>query len=218
MKSFAWSFSGLTSFETCARRHQLTKITKEVIEPATAATTWGNSVHKSLEHRVTRNLPLPVGMEAYEPIIAKILAKGGVVRAEQKLALNRNLVPVQYFAPDVWVRGITDITIVKGTRLFNGDWKTGKPKENSAQLRLGAAMIMAHKPFVDLSMNAFIWLKTGTVDTETVSRAQVPSIWQEFMPRVQRLEIAIRDNKFPPRPSGLCREWCPCTGCEYHGK
>lgn len=218
MKAVAWSYSALTAFETCGRRYNLTKILKQVKEPQTKETLWGNRVHKSLEHRITDRLPLPEGMQEFEPIVAKIIAKGGVIRAEQKLALNRNLVPVEYFAPDVWVRGVTDVTVVKGTNMFNGDWKTGKPKKNSAQLRLSAALVMAHKPFIEKSVNAFIWLKTGTVDPEIVMRADIPTIWQEFMPRVQRLEIAVSENKFPPKPSGLCKNYCPCTTCEFHGK
>jgi hypothetical protein len=218
VKAVAWSFSALTAFETCARRYELTKVSKLVKEPPTAETLWGNRVHKSLEHRIADNLPLPEGMTEYETIVAKIISKGGVVRAEQKMALNRNLVPVEYFAPDVWVRGITDITVIKGTTVFNGDWKTGKTQKNSAQLRLSAALVMAHKPFIAKSVNAFIWLKTGTVDTEIVMRGDLSAIWREFIPRVQRLEIAVAENKFPPKPSGLCKNYCPCTTCEYHGK
>lgn len=218
MNPVAWSYSALTAFETCARRYYLTKVSKEVKEPPTSETMWGNRVHKSLEHRITDNRPLPTDMAEYEPIVAKIIAKGGVIRAEQKMALTRNLQPCEYFDKDVWVRGITDVTVVKGTTLFNGDWKTGKPKKNSAQLRLSAALVMAFKPFIETSINAFIWLKNGTVDTEKVTRADIPIIWQEFAPRVTRLEIAVSENKFPPRPSGLCKNYCPCTSCEYHGK
>jgi hypothetical protein len=214
----AWSYSALTAFETCPRQFFLVKVSKEVKEEPGPDLLWGNCVHKALEHRITRNLPLPDGMAAYEPIVAKIIAKGGVIKAEIKMALNRNLIPTEYFASDVWVRGITDVTVIKGKTLFNGDWKTGKPKKNSTQLRLSAAMVMAHKPWIDKSVNAFIWLKTDTVDVETVTRADLPAIWQEFAPRVQRLELAHSQQKWPPRPSGLCKNYCPCTGCEYHGK
>jgi hypothetical protein len=221
MKQVAWSYSALKAFEDCGRRYFLTKVSKEVKEQMTPQTTWGNSVHKALEYRVSYNRPLPVGMEQFEPIMSKIMGKaanGGVIRAEKKMALNRNLVPVEYFAPDVWVRGITDVTIARGPTLFNGDYKTGKRDPVSAQLRLSAALVMAHAPVITKSVNAFIWLKTGQVDTETVTRKDLPAIWQEFMPRVQRLEIAFAQNKFLPKPSGLCRNYCPCTTCEYHGK
>lgn len=223
MSQVAWSYSALKSFEDCGRRYFLTKVSKEVKEPQTAQSTWGNEVHKALEHRISYNRPLPTPMAHYEPIVSKIIAKSQgegvrVIRAEQKMALSRNLIPTEYFAKDVWVRGITDVTVVVGKNVFNGDWKTGKRDPVSAQLRLSAALVMAHKPYINKSINAFIWLKTGECDTETVTRQELPTVWQEFMPRVQRLEQAFEKNKFLPRPSGLCRNYCPCATCEYHGK
>ena len=40
------------------------------------------------------------------------------VEAEQKMALTKNLKPTTFFAKDVWVRGITDVTIVKNDKAF----------------------------------------------------------------------------------------------------
>jgi hypothetical protein len=219
-KPVAWSYSALTSFETCPRRYYLTKISKQVVEPPTEATMWGNSVHKALETRITQNKSLPPSMQQWEPVVAKVLSKGGKVEAEQKIALDRNLKQVTYFAPTVWVRGVTDFTIAKDDKVFIGDWKTGKPTPESAQLKLTAAMTMAVKPWVNYVINAFIWLKDGSTTVEKFTRDDIPTIWQEFAPRVQRLEHAVAEQKFPPRPSGLCRKWCPVgkTLCEYCGE
>lgn len=218
-KPVAWSYSALTAFETCPRRYYLTKVTKQVVEPPTEATTWGNSVHKALELRITQRKVLPTGMEHWEPLVNSILSKGGKVEAESRMALTRNLVPTTFFAKDVYVRGITDVTVEKNGKLFVGDWKTGKPTPESAQLRLSAAMVMAHKPHVKTVINAFVWLKTNEVTAETFTRDDIPGIWQEFAPRVQRLEIAMEENKFPAKPSGLCRKWCPVGKalCEHCG-
>jgi hypothetical protein len=48
-------------------------------------------------------------------------------------------------------------------------------------------------------------------------REDVPKIWQEFAPRVQRLELAHQENRWPKKPSGLCRKHCPVRDCEFHG-
>ena len=217
-KPLQWSYSVLTSFETCPRRHYLTKVTKEVSEPQSEQIIWGNKVHKALENRIKHNTPIPKEMADLEDLAQSVLSVGGKVEAEQKLALDRNFRPVSWFDKQVWVRGITDVTLVKGDRVFIGDWKTGNPKPESAQLRLTAAMTFHHKPFVKKIINAFVWIKTKTLTTEVFTPDDIPAIWQEFAPRVQRLEIAMHENKFPPKPSGLCRKYCPCTGCEFHGK
>lgn len=210
-KPLAWSYSALNAFETCPKRYYLTKVSKQVQEPQTQATIWGNQVHKALEHRLVKSTPLPETMTEFEPIAATVVAraKGGKVEAEQKMALTKSFKPTTWFAKDVWVRGITDFTIQKGDKVFIGDWKTGKPTPESAQLKLTAAMTFAHKPGVNTIINSFVWLKTGGNTTEVFQREDVPVIWQEFMPRIQRMEHALAENKFPARPSGLCRAWCP---------
>ena len=221
-KQVAWSYSVLTAFETCPWRYYLTKIAKKIQEPQTEATLWGNAVHKAMELRITKGTPLPAEMSMYEPIAANVKARaaGGKLEAEQKMALNANFAPVTWFAKDVWVRGITDFTITKKDKAFIGDWKTGKKDPASAQLKLTAAMTFAAKPYVNTIINAFIWLKGNETPTvETFNRGDTADIWQEFAPRVQRLEIAHEENKFPKRPSGLCAKWCPVgkTNCEHCG-
>lgn len=219
-KPVAWSYSSLDAFETCPHRYYLTKVTKEIQEPQTEATMWGNSVHKALELRVTKNMPLPESMSEFEPIAATVVAsaKGGVIQAEQRMALTRDYRPTTWFGKDVYVRGITDFTIQKGNTVFIGDWKTGRPTPESGQLKLTAAMTFAHQPYITKIVNTFVWLKTGGVTTAVFTRDDIPAIWQEFEPRVRRLEVAVAETKFPKRPSGLCRKWCPVSTCEHNGK
>lgn len=216
-KSFAWSYSVLDSFETCPWRHYQVKILKKFTEPQTEQLLWGNKVHKALENRI-KGAALPVDMQDYEPLARSVTKRPGRVEAEQRLCINSNLQPVKYFADDAWARSITDFTVDNGRAVFVGDWKTGNPKPNSAQLELSAAMVFSHRPYVTKIITAFVWLKTGTVTHETFSRDDIPDIWQKFMPRVQRLQIAIQETKFPPKPSGLCREYCPVRTCEHNGK
>ncbi len=217
----AWSHSVLDSFETCAHRHNLTKITKVVKEGQSAEMAEGNRVHKAMEMRVKKHEPLPEDLQKYEPIAASLLraAEGGVIHAEQQMALTAGFAPTGWFGKDVWVRGITDVTILKGTTAFVGDYKTGKPKEGSSQLKLTAAITMHREPQVTKVVNSFIWLKTGGVTKEVYTRDDLSSIWQDFIPRVQRLDIAIQEQKFPKRPSGLCARWCPVPRhlCEHSG-
>lgn len=221
-KPVAWSYSSLSAFETCPHRWFLTKVSKQVHEPQTTATLWGNQVHKALELRVGKGQPLPDTMKQFEPVAQSIAAKrdsGAKIECEQKMALNARFQPTTWFGKDVWVRGITDVTLTKGTTAIVLDYKTGKPTPDSAQLRLTAAMTFAHKPYIQKVVNAFLWLKIKDEPptTEVITREEIPDIWQEFAPRVQRLEIAVAENKFPKKPSGLCRAWCPCTMCEHNG-
>jgi len=217
----AWSYSALNAFETCPKRYYLTKVAKQVVEPQTEALLWGNKVHKALEYRLVSKTPLPDTMANFEPLAQSVLnrAKGADLEAEQKMALTKDFQPTTWFGKQVWVRGITDFTIVKGDKAFIGDWKTGKPTPESAQLKLTAAMTMHTKPWVNKVINAFVWLKTGTVTSETFTREDIPQIWQDFAPRIARMEVAYEKDKWPARPSGLCAKWCPVGKklCEHCG-
>lgn len=216
----AWSYTALTSFETCPKRYYLTRIAKKVKEPETEATKWGNAVHEALEYRVKEGRPLPQGMEQWEPLVQRIISKQDAeVTAEQQLCLDANLEPTSWFSKTAWLRGIIDVSVKRGNKVFVADWKTGKVKVDSDQLKLFAALVFHHCPDVNEVITAFIWLKEGRITHDKFTREQLPEIWQSFMPRVQRIEIAIEKDKWPARPSGLCRNYCPVgkTLCDHCG-
>lgn len=219
-KSPAWSYSSLTAFETCPKRYQLTRVTKQVFEPQTTATTWGNTVHKALENRVKTGTGLPETMKAYESIAAKIVATPGKRVVEQRLAVNRSFQPTGWMAADVWCRGVVDVGVLGRAHGVLLDYKTGKRKVDSDQLRLFAALAFSHYTYLESVGTGFIWLKDNRIDRCAFSAAQVPDLWGTFLPRVQRLERAYDEGKWVARPSGLCREWCPVgrSLCEFCGK
>lgn len=213
-----WSYSSLTAYETCPRRYYHTRVAKDIVEPETQALTWGNAVHKALELRAKENKPLPTGMEQWEPLVAKILAAGGEVFTEKQIALTKSFTPCDWFADDVWVRGVVDIGVVRGPLLVALDYKTGKPKRDSDQLQLFAALLMASYPDCDTVKTGFLWLKTSGIDQARFERGDLPNIWNKFLPRVKALEEAHRTESWPTRPSGLCRNWCPCKQCPHNGR
>lgn len=233
----AWSHSVLDSFETCEYRHFLTKVTKDpalkVVEPQSKEMAWGNRVHKAMEERVGSKVPLPAEMVQWEPKAMAIDAArraGAHVEVEQKMAIDVNYKQVTYFhkingTNAVWVRGAADVVIERRSRAKVLDWKTGKPKVNSDQMKLMAGMQFVLKPYLEEIETAFIWLAFPNTppDTQTFARDDLAGIWQDFIPRVQRLNHAIDTGRFVKKPSGLCKNWCPVpkgTGpgcCEHRG-
>ena len=49
-------------------------------------------------------------------------------------------------------------------------------------------------------------------------REEMPQLVAELMPRVTAMEMAHRTDNFPPKPGGLCYEYCDVMTCEFHGK
>jgi len=214
-----WSYSALTAFETCPKRYQLTRVTKQVVEPQTEATRWGNQVHKALELYAKGEKPLPPDLEEYGRYVRKIQAIEGRRVVEQRVALTKDFRQTKWMAKDVWVRGIIDIGVVGSETAYLLDWKTGKHRPDSDQLKLFAALAFAMYPWVDTVVTGFIWLKVNKFDKETFSRTQLTDIWNDFMPRLNRLAIAYDGDKWLPKPSGLCKNWCPVGRnlCEFCG-
>ena len=214
-----WSYSALTAFETCPKRFQLTRVTKQVVEPQTQATLWGNKVHKALERFAKGDAPLPPDLQAYEKYVRKIQSLEGKRIVEERVALDSKLRPTKWMAKDVWVRGIIDIGVVGSETAYVLDWKTGKHRPDSDQLKLFAALTFALYPWVEKVVTGFIWLKVNKFDKEVFTREQLPTIWNEFAPRLERLALAHDNDKWMPNPSGLCKNWCPVGRnlCEFCG-
>lgn len=219
MSSLAWSYSSLTAFETCPWRWKLTKRTKEVKEPQTAATLAGNEVHKALELHIEGKQWLPEKYRAYVPLVERIKQGPGQVSAERKFALTADFKETTYFAKDVWLRGVFDVEVKQPKAITVLDWKTGKRKPDADQLKLFAASAFKLYPYVERVDTGYVWLKDKKLDKETFTRDQSPDLWREFVVRVQRVQHAVDTDKFPKQPSGLCREYCPVGKrlCEHCG-
>jgi hypothetical protein len=118
-----WSYTALTAHETCPRRYYLTRVAKQVIEPQTEATIWGNRVHNALEKRAKGEAPLPPELQQYEKYIEKILSREGKRIVEQRMTIDRNFRPTDWGSKTAWCRGIVDIGVVGSETAYLLDWK-----------------------------------------------------------------------------------------------
>ena len=217
-----WSWSSLQSFETCPWRHYLTKISKEVVEPTTPALAEGRATHKALEDGVNGK-PMLSFYAKYKPIVDRVRAAKGQKHTEVKFGVTAQFTRTGFFDKNVWCRGVIDLAVIGQTTGVILDYKTGKPKVDSDQLKLFSAAGFGMYPFLKKIKSGYAWLDHDRIDTETYLREDAPIIWQEFIPRVKRMEIAQEKNDWPVKPSGLCG-WCPVgrAKCDhwlaYHGE
>jgi hypothetical protein len=209
----AWTFSQLEKFETCPKQFYHVRVAKDVIEPQTEATLWGSKVHTAMEDRIRDGTPLPEGMEQWEGFAKQICAMPGEKLAEEKMALDKSFQPAEW--DNAWTRGIADMLIVHGNKAATLDYKTGKRKLTH-QLMLYAAYTFAYYSEVETVTTGFVWLRDKKIDRETFTRADIPTIWGTFLPKVRKLEAAYEKDKWMARPSGLCNGWCPVKSCEFY--
>jgi hypothetical protein len=214
----AWSHSALKLYQTCPRKYYEAKITKQWPEIFKgAATEWGTTVHKAFEQRIKYGSPFPDSMSQWEPLAKKLAGMKGVILLEQQLALNKQMAKVGWFDKDVWVRVIIDymcINQVTGNALL-WDYKTGKRKDDDAQLALMAAVIFEIYPDIHKITAGFIWLKGEmSLYTVTFTRPNKGLLWNQHIPTVRAVENSVMTGHWPMKRSGLCNGWCPVEDCE----
>lgn len=214
-----WSYSSLTAYEQCPRRFHLTRIMKSVKEQQHAASIDGNDKHRALELYVGGKAAMPTKYAGFIPIADRIRASKGTKLLEYRFGLTQKLKPTTFFGSDVWTRGVIDVAVVQPKSAVLLDYKAGKRKPDSDQLRMFAMAGFSLWPHVDTIKTGFVWLATREMDTETFSREDQLGIFQEFSGRVHRMERAASHNDWPPRPSGLCKAYCPVgrINCEHCG-
>lgn len=211
----AWSFTGMNQFKTCPKQYAEVRVYKSVKEVMGAEADWGDKVHKSLEVAVRDKVPLPPEHTPYQPLVDMALSYPGQVIAEQDIALDIDLQRVDWGDKSAWLRGKIDLLQMRENAALVLDWKTGKVKPNSDQLRLFALMVFALYPAIQWVRTAFIWVKFRQRTIDQFTRDQAPMMWEPFRADYKRLLHAVLNDQFPARPSGLCNGWCPVTQCQH---
>lgn len=216
-KSFAWSYSRLKNFATCPKRYFNVDVAKLVKEEESEVLVWGNKVHEALANYVGKGEPLPRGMETYQKVADRVKNAKGTIVVEQKLAITKEHAPCTFFDREAWFRCVVDALVINGPVAMAIDYKLGKILEESQQLALTAAVIFSHHPEVQKIRTEFWWLKEEAESRADFTREDLPSIWNNVLPRVQQLQAAHESMTFPAKPGGLCRRYCPVDACPHHG-
>lgn len=212
------SYSAIKMFENCPLRYYRQRVLKDVVDEPSEQSRYGERIHKMLEDRIGEGAMLPSEAAKYEDICASIetaAAHGGELFAEKELVLTENLTPTGWWDADAWLRSKLDVFVLYDNKAIVLDWKTGKRRIDNFQLKLFAAQVMQHYPDVDSVKTGLIWLKTNEFDYEVFDRDQLNDIWADVISRIRRIYKSLEHDKWPARPSGLCR-FCPARhDCDF---
>lgn len=215
-RKFSWSYSALNDYKNCPSKYAHARFYCTLPFQETEALRWGNRVHKAAE-MFLKGVPhkdidalLPV-----EEYVTAMLRSGCRLTAELEITLTEQFKPTTWFAEDAWLRAKLDVVIEKGNGAVGiYDFKTGKNIRNDpTQLRLNAAALSIVRHDYQLFDGSFIWTAHKQVaKTNSITRKEIPSVWQEFLPAVEKMQKAWEDDNFPATPSGLC-PWCAVGNC-----
>lgn len=211
------SFSSINTYYTCAKQYQLTYVSKVIPYQETDATRWGTAVHLALEEYCRDSKPFSDATRMFKPYGDKIISLPGDKYYEREMALDSGFNPVPFDSPDAMLRGIVDVLVICGDKALVNDWKTGKVKPDSDQLKLFAGFVMEHYPEVQSVKTIYTWLAHKKTTVETYTRADLPAIWNHFMPKLGKIRQSYEQDRWIPKTSGLCNGWCGATRqhCEF---
>lgn len=223
MKALPWSFSALETFLQCPRKYQALKVTKEYKEDFSGPeAAFGDMVHKKIASYINDGTPFPDLFPASIKLhVDEVLSKmpdAGYRIAEIKGALSTQMDACDWFGKDVWVRCILDLLHTHEEEAWVIDWKTGKVKEDSRQLKLFALYVFHTKPRIERCHTAFEWVAYNKSTPETFLRRDMEELWQDFIPDLKTFKAAHNNNTWEKKSSGLCKQYCPVTNCEFNGK
>ena len=213
-RPFSWSYTALADYEGCPKRYAASRFYCTMQFKETEAIIWGNRVHKAGELALL-GVPHndPAAFEPVKPFVSAMLASPHKEEAEVEVTLTDALTPTKWFAKDAWLRIKLDVVMTLNNAANLYDYKTGKVKDDTDQLRLCAAALSTVRPHLEQFTCKYIWTKFKvTTGMDLITKAEVPAIWQDFLPRVKRMEDAWRTETFPARPSPLC-PWCDVSDC-----
>lgn len=214
MKPFAWSYSALTTYENCPKKYYHLYVAKDFKDTDSSFSADGKIVHDAMKARVVDGKPLPLPLRHHEKIAASFAKAPGEKHGEMRLALTRTFGPCDYFDPEVWVRVVIDLTIVRGDLGIVVDWKTGKVREDFTQLGLNAAVLARWMPEITTFRTVFAWLQSSKLSPRTYVPNDLARVWGDLLPRVNKMETARKTTDFPAKESGLCR-YCPVATCPH---
>ena len=215
-----WSFSKIKAFEQCPKQFYHMKITKEYQDRETEAMLYGTLFHEAAENFMRDDTPIPKKFDFVEKALIRLKNMPGEKLCEYKLGVTENLEPCEFFADDVWFRGIADLIIIDDDTAWVVDYKTGKSARyaDTGQLELMALATFKHFPQVKKVNAGLLFVIAKALVKDSYQSATAPALWKKWLTNYARMEKALETGVWNPRPSGLCRQHCAVLECPHNGR
>jgi hypothetical protein len=219
--SFNFTWTKIKNYETCPRRYAEIDLGKNFKETSEQLD-YGIEMHDAAKERISNGTPLPEKFQTLEKWIRKFTKDSDDpavgIQTELRLAIDKNMKPCSWFGKTVYFRGVIDFLKIRKKVALAVDWKSGEPKDDLIQLGLFAQLVFSHYQWVEAIKTMYVWIKVNDCTEENLYRKDMKDLWKEIDPRVNALKIAHETDNFPPKKSGLCKEYCPVVTCEFNGK
>jgi|TARA_R110000744_G_scaffold113777_4_gene212972 RecB family exonuclease len=217
-----WSFSRIKAFEQCPKQFYHMKILKEYEDKETDAMRYGTLMHEAAENYVKESTPLPSEFEYVRAGLDALIAIKGEKLCEYKMGLTESLDPCDFFAEDVWWRGIADLVILdeENKKAWVVDYKTGKSARyaDKGQLELMALAVFKHFPIVEQVKAGLLFVVCTELVKGQYSNKDQTMLWDKWIGKFTQMQTAFEADVWNAKPSGLCRKHCSVLECVHNGR
>ena len=220
--SIAWSYSSIKTFDQCPKKYYHLKIAKDAKDEDSTATIYGKELHKAAEDYIKDGTPIPPRFSFVADVLAALQKIEGEKHCEIKMGIAKRdgkFVPCDFFAKDVWWRGIADLLIVNEAKqqAYLVDYKTSKNAKyaDTKQLDLLAGAVFTHFPKVMEIKSALLFVVSNEMVKKDHEFMMKSSYMNSMEPELTRLEAAMKNNVWNPNAGPLCK-FCPVTECAHN--
>ena len=220
----AWSYSSIKTFDQCPKKYHHLRILKDFKDEDSVATVYGKELHKAAEDFIKEGTPIPPRFSFISDTLEALKKIEGEKHCEIKLGIakrNGKFVPCDFFAKDVWWRGIADLLIINEEKqtAYLVDYKTSKNAKyaDTKQLDLLAGAVFTHYPKIMEIKSALLFVVSNEMVKKKHEFMMQMSYLNSMEPELTRLEAAIKTNVWNPNSGPLCK-FCPVTSCAHNRK
>lgn len=220
----AWSYSSIKTFDQCPKKYYHLRVLKDFKDEDSTATIYGKELHKAAEDFIKEGTPIPSKFSFIAPTLEALNRIEGEKHCEIKLGIAKRdgkFVPCDFFAKDVWWRGIADLLIINEDKqqAYLVDYKTSKNAKyaDTKQLDLLAGAVFTHFPKVLEIKSALLFVVSNEMVKKEHEFMMQSSYLNSMEPELTRLEAAMKNNVWNPNAGPLCK-FCPVTECAHNRK
>lgn len=218
----AWSYSSIKTFDSCPKKYYHLRILKDFKDEDSTATIYGKELHKAAEDFIKEGTPIPPKFSFIAPTLEALNRIEGEKHCEIKLGIAKRdgkFAPCDFFAKDVWWRGIADLLIINEEKqtAYLVDYKTSKNAKyaDTKQLDLLAGAVFTHYPKIMEIKSALLFVVSNEIVKKKHEFMMKSSYLNSMEPELTRLEAAIKTNIWNPVTGPLCK-FCPVTSCAHN--
>ncbi len=216
MSTFVHSFSARKKFRQCPDLFHKDRVQRLYPFVQGPEAKRGDAVHAALAGFIGRSIIIHDSMAELRPIAEAAKKRPGRKLVEQRLGIRKDGTACDYFADDVYSRGIIDYLNLwpDGATASVWDWKTGKDSyPDIDQLVDNAICVFAHYPTVDYIKAALVFVDHGTIVPAEFSREYLADYQDQVLAECAEIDVAMERGVFPLQKGPLC-PWCPVTDCK----